>query len=365
MVIKTGTSLLTDDGQRLGVDASMIRKLRSQVLWLREQGKECVLVTSGAVGMGRTTLQKINAYVPQKAPDLARRQALAAIGHHRLMSVYSELFAEVGIPAAQVLITARDLRDRRSYLNIGNTLEELTALGALPIVNENDTVSTEELRYGDNDVLSAACASLFRAQLLVILTSVDGFHMRGERVRFLNRIGSEELAEARGPDGPGTGGMTTKLRAGTLAMMGGEALAILPGRHASPVRALLEGEDIGTLIASIRERSLSARKRWLLYARSGGSLTVDEGARRALLERGSSLLSAGILTTQGRFLAGDVVDLSDREGRVLGRGICNYSHRELQPALGLNGDEIKSRGLPFRTIEVVHRNNLILEEQSE
>ena len=364
MVIKTGTSLLTDDGQRLGVDAAMIRKLRDEVLWLREQGKECLLVTSGAVGMGRTALQTLGSYIPQSAPAIVRRQALAAIGHHRLMSVYSETFAEAGIPAAQVLITARELRDRRSYLNIGNTLEELTALGAIAIVNENDTVSTEELRYGDNDVLSAACASLFRAELLVILTSVDGFHMHGHRVPFLDHIGPEELAEAHGPEGPGTGGMTTKLRAGVLAMMGGEALAILPGRHVSPVRSLLEGADIGSLIAGSRHKSLSARKRWLLYARSAGSLVVDPGAKRALLERGSSLLAVGIKSTQGRFVAGDVVEIADGEGRILGRGICNYSYRDLQPAIGLNGEELRGRNLAIRTPEIVHRNNLILEEPS-
>lgn len=364
VVIKTGTSLLTDGGQRLGVDAGMIRKLRDEVLFLRGLGKECLLVTSGAVGMGRTALQKLGPYVAQSNPAVVRRQALAAVGHHRLMSVYSELFAEVGIPAAQVLITARELRDRRSYLNIGNTLEELTALGAIAIVNENDTVSTDELRYGDNDVLSAACASLFQAELLVILTSVDGFQMHGNRVPFLSRIGPEELAEARGPDGPGTGGMTTKLRAGMMTMLGGETLAILPGKHEAPVRALFEGEDLGTLIRSPQERKLSARKRWLLYARSAGTLVVDDGARRALVERGSSLLSAGIVSQQGRFLAGDVVELADRAGRTLGRGITNYSYRELQPNLGLNGEEIRSRGVPLRTPEVVHRNNLILEEQA-
>ncbi len=362
MVIKTGTSLLTDRSHRHGVNTEMIRKLRDAVLWLRDQKKECLLVTSGAVGMGRHALGTLRTLEATSEPALARRQALAAIGHHRLMSVYTDLFAEVGIAAAQVLMTARDLGDRRSYLNIGNTLEELTALGALPIVNENDTVSTDELRYGDNDVLSAACASLFRAELLVILTSVDGFLMGGRRVPFLSSIGPDVLAEARGPDGPGTGGMTTKLRAGVLAMMGGETLAILPGAHPAPLQALFGGEDIGTVISGGRERTLSARKRWLLYARSSGSLFVDEGARRALLERGSSLLPAGILRTSGRFLAGDVVEVADTGGFVLGRGITNYSYRELQPALGLNGEEIRQKALPFRAPEVVHRNNLILEK---
>lgn len=343
----------------------MIEKLRAEVQFLRSTGREVLLVTSGAVGVGRSALQKIAHYQPQTEPALVRRQALAALGHHRLMAVYSDLFAEVGIPAAQVLFTARELGDRRSHINIGNTMAELTAMGALPVVNENDTVSTDELRYGDNDVLSAACASLFHADLLVILTSVDGFAMDGKRVSFLSQITPQHRAQALGPEGPGTGGMQTKLRAGELCMQGGEILAILPGKHPHPVQALLGGEDIGTIISGNNSRRLSARKRWLLYARPLGILIVDSGARDALVKRGSSLLPAGVTKLGGRFVAGDVVEIQDAQGRILGRGISNYSYREVQSFTGKTGAEIRASGSAFRATEIIHRNNFILEAQED
>ena len=361
VVIKVGTSLLTDPAAPQSADRGMIEKLREEILFLRERGIETVLVSSGSVGMGREMLKEIISYTPLANPNLVRRQALAAVGQSRLISVYGEIFSEKKLPVAQLLITARDFHDRRSYLNIGNTLEELIALGVTPIVNENDTVSVDELRYGDNDVLSAAVASLFRAELLVILTSVSGFLMNGERVSFLPDIGEKEEEQAGGPEGPGSGGMITKLRAGRLCRLGGELLAILPGRAATPLRSLFRGEDIGTLIGGEHRRKLSARKRWLLYALPQGRITVDRGARTALLERGSSLLPAGALNTRGHFLAGDVIDIADEDGLVLGRGLSNYSYREVRPLMGRNAETLRAQGSILRAPEIIHRNNMILE----
>jgi glutamate 5-kinase len=277
------------------------------------------------------------------------------------MSVYREIFAEERIPVAQLLITARDFRDRRAYLNIGHAIHELVSLNSLSIINENDTVSTEELQFGDNDLLSAACASLFHADLLVILTRVDGFLVDGERVPFLQGVGPHDMSKAGGPTGPGSGGMITKLRAAQLCSFSGEIAAILPGTEPNPVRALFEGSDIGTVVCGKKKKRLGARKRWLLYSLSRGSVHVDDGARRALVERGSSLLPSGIASASGQFLEGDVIEIIDSSGTPLGRGIAGYSQKELMPMLGMKASQIKDEGLAVRSKEVIHRNNMILE----
>ena len=359
VVIKVGSSLLADPENPEGINLAMVRVLRDEIRVLRERGVDVVLVSSGAVSMGREIMRGMNR--PFDTDSLVRKQALSSIGQSRLMAVYAREFAEVGLPVAQLLLTARDFRHRRAYLNIGHTLEELRKLGVVPIVNENDAVSTQELRFGENDLLSAAVATLYRAELLAILTSVGGFLMDGERVPFLERVGPAELAEARGPEGPGSGGMQAKVRAAQLCLQSGEVMAILPGRHTAPVSALFGGEDIGTVFCTARTEKLSARKRWILYAIAEGALVVDGGARRALAERGSSLLPAGILSIRGNFLAGDVVEIMDEVGGVIGRGIVEYSFRELEPMLGRRSVDLKEEGLSPRGEVVLHRNNLILE----
>jgi glutamate 5-kinase len=360
VVIKVGTSLISHPESPDGVDQAMIQKLRDEVLFLKSRGIDAMLVSSGAVGTGRHLLRTYGRTL-QNEPTITRRQALSAIGQSRIVSRYAEAFAEARIPVAQLLITARDFRDRRAYLNIGHTIHELHEIGAVAVINENDTVSTDELQFGDNDLLSAIVASLFRAELLIILTSIEGFLMDGRRVAELDRIEERHRAQAGGPEGPGRGGMITKIRAGELCSMSGAALAILPGAHPSPVRAFLEHEDIGTFIRIPRKKPLSARKQWLLFARAEGGVAIDAGAQRALRERGSSLLPVGIRAVRGRFLAGEVIEIESTAGTVIGRGIVNYSYREVQSMIGLSAAEIVSQGLAPRAGEVIHRDNLILE----
>jgi len=350
VVIKVGTSLLTDAN---GIKEDMVRKIRAEIQFLRDQDVQVLLVTSGAVGTARAILRD-----RAVSADVSKKQALAAIGQGRLIAHYERVFAESGILTAQLLITARDLRDRRAYLNIGNTMEELIGMGALPIINENDTVSTDELKFGDNDLLSAACSSLFRAELLIILTNAPGFLKSGNRVSHLASVTPDDMIHAQGPAGPGSGGMRTKLRAGQLCQISGQMLAILPGDHATPVKALYSGEDIGTLIAGKNKRRISARKKWLLFARPDGELKIDDGAMRALMARGSSLLPAGIREVRGSFLAGDPVDLTTLDGTIIGRGITNYSQRDLIHHLSRSIEERKLQALK----EVIHRDNLILED---
>jgi glutamate 5-kinase len=345
VVLKVGTGLLTDEN---GIREEMLKKLAEETLFLRARGIEVILVTSGAVGMARSILRGHS-----MADNLARKQALAAIGQGRLIAQYARVFEPAGILTAQLLITARDLRDRRAYLNIGNTIEELLKMGVLPVINENDTVSTDELRFGDNDLLSAAVSSLAGADILIILTSAPGFLVDGQRVGFLYEVTAELMKHALGPAGPGSGGMRTKMRAGQLCLISGQMLAILPGEESSPVQALFGGADIGTLVAGESRRRISARKKWLLYARSEGEIVVDDGAAAALREKGSSLLPAGIRELRGTFLSGDPVDVVTGSGEVIGRGIANYSKRDLENRTAVR----RLHGPP----EVIHRDNLIVE----
>ncbi len=361
VVIKVGSSLLFDKEHPEGIHANLIASLRDDILYLRERGIEVMLVTSGAVQSGRHFIQKFGIR-PHQRPSLERRQALSALGQDILMAHYRREMSKAGIPVAQLLLTARDFRDRRAYLNIEHTLQELIKLNALAIVNENDTVATDELQFGENDLLSAACAALFHAQLLVILTSADGFMLNGSAVRELQRIEALHWQAARGPEGPGSGGMLTKLRAGELCMLCGISLAILPGQTPRPLYSLLEGAQIGTFISNPKRIPMSARKRWILFARTQGTVIVDSGACKALTEKGSSLLPAGVCSIRGKFLPNEAVEIEDRQGGKIGRGIIYYSYREILPMLQLSAEEIRKRNLAGREQVLIHRNNLVLEK---
>lgn len=363
VVIKVGSSLLTDSEQHGGINRPMIEKLRDEILFLRHRGVDVLLVSSGAVSVGREILHRFH-ISSGRENSIVRKQALSAVGQSRLMSIYREIMDQVDLPVAQLLITARDFRDRRAYLNIGHAIHELVSLRTLPIINENDTVSVKELQFGDNDILSASCASLFHADLLVILTNAPGFLVNDLRVPFLENLNEEHWNAAGGPRGPGSGGMITKIRAAHLGKMSGFATAILPGTDSSPVQSLFRGDDIGTIICgseqSLKQR-LGARKRWLLFSQTEGSITIDDGASSAIA-RGSSLLPAGISSVNGRFFAGDVIDIQNGSGKILGRGIVSYSYRELYSFLGMSGAEIRNTGRLNRGEEAIHRNNMILEK---
>jgi glutamate 5-kinase len=358
VVLKIGSALIAtanEAGEPVELNRSMMEKLRDEIRFLRSQNIEVILVSSGAVAMGRSVLRKIlTGYHPLSNPGISRKQALAAVGQASLISLYGEIFAEKGLAVSQILITARDFRDRNAYLNIGHTIQELLRLGVIPIINENDTVSTEELRFGDNDLLSAACAALLRADLLILLTSVDGFFMNGQRVPVLTQITDDILKAAQGPSGPGSGGMRTKIRSAQLGLQTGFRVAILPGHHPQPVQSLFHGENIGTIIGAIRPARMKARKMWLLFARTRGAVIIDDGAVAALRHRNSSLLGAGIKALRGPFAQSDVVEIMDASGASIGRGIVRAGFREIQASIE------KKRPLPY---EVIHRNDMIIETE--
>jgi glutamate 5-kinase len=346
LVVKLGTGVLTDATKR--PDLVQFAQLVAQVAAQRAAGREVVLVTSGAVGAGMGALG-----FERRPKRLDELQACAAVGQSRLMAMYETLFRHYGQGVAQVLLTHDDLADHERHLNARNTLLTLLRRGVVPVINENDAVSVTELKFGDNDRLSALVASLLPADLLVILTTADGlienFGRPGQRrLDVVPRIDAAIEAMAGGTtSATAVGGMTTKIAAAKIAVRSGLPLVIAPGRKFDALARILAGEDEGTLFVPDAAK-LSGRKRWLaFFQRPAGTLTVDDGARRALVEQGRSLLPPGVTRVEGDFRAGDVVSIRDPAGREIARGQACLDAAAL--ATGA-----KPKG------EVVHRNDLVL-----
>lgn len=349
VVVKLGTGVLTNS--RKQPDPEQLKQLTAQVAALRQSGREVLLVSSGAVGAGMGALG--HARRPTTLPDL---QACAAVGQSRLMATYDRLFAAYDLTVAQVLLTHDDLQHHDRHLNARNTL--LTLLQhphprVVPIINENDAVSTTELKFGDNDKLSALVACLLPADLLVILTTVDGlienFGKANPRtVPLVEDIDATVESLAGGTDSPtAVGGMATKIQAAKIASRSGIPLVIASGHKKHVLERILDGATEGTLFAP-QDRKLRGRKRWIaFFHHPKGTLVVDDGARRALREKGRSLLQPGIARVQGEFEAGDVVRICDLEGTEFARGIA-----------GFDSTTLGRRDTP--RAEAVHRDNLVI-----
>ena len=351
-VLKVGSSLLTGDG---GLDPTHATGLAAFISDARCHGREVVLVSSGAVAAGRGR-------IGNAGNGIVQRQALAALGQASLMGFWQ---AFVEMPVAQVLLTHDDLRNRRRYLNARMALLELLRLGALPIVNENDTVAVDELKLGDNDNLAAAVASLVDADLLLIATDIGGLyddhpqHNSDARpIQHVDAVTPALLGIAGDAGVLGTGGMRTKLEAASKAATAGIATALFCGRDAGVVAALGKGVLIGTLLAAAGTR-ISARKQWLRHAPSSGVMQVDAGARAALV-RGASLLPGGVRNVAGEFRRGDVVDVHADDGELLARGLAQYNAGESARIAGRHSREIENL-LGFRYDEaMIHRDDLVL-----
>lgn len=354
VVVKVGTSTLT--GGKETLDIAYITELVCQICQVADEGNRIVLVTSGAIRSGMASLQL-------KPPlSLAEKQAAAAIGQTLLMHTYRELFAQHGFNVGQVLLTRSDVEDRERFLNAKQTFAQLFRWGAVPIVNENDTVATEEIRFGDNDLLAALTALVVDADLVILLSDVDGLVLRGGERRILNEVKelTDEIWRSAGKAGRlGTGGMVSKLQAAEVTMECGIPLVVANGRAPNIVVRVVHGEKIGTRF--IPRRTLPARKRWLAFApRVHGQIIVNEGAKRSILERGTSLLPAGIVGVIGDFVAGDVVALTDEAGKLFAKGLTNYTAEQTRKIAGLQTDQIaKALGMDGKP-EVVHRDNLVI-----
>ena len=349
-VIKVGTSLLRGSADR--PTAAVIADLAASLSRQRRQGETIALVTSGAVGLGCEALG-----LGQRPSEVVALQAAAAVGQGRLMALYQDAFAVRGLAVAQVLLTRGDLASRRRYQNACRTLEQLLTWGVVPVVNENDTLATDELRFGDNDTLSALVAVAIGADELVLLTDVDSLYSGDPRsdaeARPIEEVTS--LAEldnlqsvASGGGQWGTGGMTTKLTAARIATSSGIRVRLADGRDPAVLDALLAGERVGTLFQP-SPTPLPDRKGWLAHALlPKGSLQLDAGAERALTQQGASLLAVGVQAVVGDFERREAVRLLASDGRELGRGLASLSSAELRELMGSSG------------VEVVHRDQLVL-----
>ena len=360
-VIKIGSSLLTNDGRGLALDA--IDSWVDQMVELRRQGREVLLVSSGAVAEGMTRLGW-----SQRPHALHNLQAAAAVGQMGLVQAYESRFQRYGLHTAQVLLTHDDLANRQRYLNARSTLRTLLSLGVIPVVNENDTVTTEEIRFGDNDTLAALVANLVEADLLIFLTDQAGMFDSDPRSNpEASRIAEAEAGDlslesmASGSGGAlGRGGMLTKVRAAARAAKSGAMTLIAPGREADILQRIASDEAVGTRLypACI---PLAARKQWLAgQLQSRGAITLDEGAVRVLRESGRSLLPVGVTAVTGTFERGDLVVCRAPDGQEVARGLVNYSSAESGRIIGQPSQRIEEILGYVDEPELIHRDNLVL-----
>ncbi len=360
-VIKFGSAILTNDGAGLSIAA--IRGWVEQIVQLRQQGVEVVLVSSGAVAEGMKRLGMV-----RRPHAIHEQQAAAAVGQMGLVQAYESCFSHHGVHTAQILLTHDDLSNRRRYLNARSSIRTLLQMGVVPVVNENDTVAIDEIRLGDNDTLAALVANLIEADLLVILTDQQGMYdadpRHHEDARLLEEVevSDPRLERMAGAGGGllGRGGMATKLSAARLAARSATATVIAPGRREEVLLQIFSGEGVGTLFLP-GSRHLDARKRWLLgQLQRRGVLVIDDGAVEVLRQAGRSLLAVGVTMVEGGFQRGDLVSLQSRAGVEVGRGLVNYSSEELDKIKGVVSSQIEPCLGYIDEEEVVHRDNLVL-----
>ena len=361
-IVKVGSKSLTGDDGRL--DRTQVANLARQLLTLVDMGKRVVLVSSGAVASG---IGKLG--LPSRPTDLATLQAVAAIGQTHLMQVYEQTFAEHGRHAAQILLTASELDDRVAYLNVRNTLRRLLEMGAIPIINENDTVAVDELKttFGDNDRLAGMVAGIMEASLLVILSDVQGLYDRDPRdpqsrvVPSVDRIDEriEDMVRDR-KTGISKGGMASKLATAKFVTTSGQCVVIAWGREPEILVRLANGEMVGTLFLP-QSKTLTPRKRWIGFsAQPAGQLQVDDGAAKAMCAEGRSLLAIGIKGVEGEFGKGDIVSIVNPHSVEIARGLINYNSKQVAQIRGCRSDRIEQilGQCPYE--EVIHRDNLAI-----
>lgn len=359
-VIKIGSALLTNDGR--GLDFTAIAAWVEQMAGLKASGRELVLVSSGAVAEGMCRLGW-----KTRPNALHELQAAAAVGQMGLVQAYESRFLTHGMHTAQVLLTHEDLADRRRYLNARSTLRTLLKLNVIPVVNENDTVATEEIKFGDNDTLAALVANLVEADLLVILTDQQGVFdcdpRQNPAAKLLHEVAADdpELERVAGGGGLlGRGGMITKVRAARRAARSGASTIIVSGREPDILRRVSEGERVGTLLTP-QQGPIAARKQWLAsHMVARGGLRLDEGAVNVLRQSGRSLLPVGVTAVEGEFNRGELVICKSPEGIEVARGLVNYSAEEAQRIIGHPSDRIESILGYVDELELIHRDNLVV-----
>lgn len=354
LVIKVGTHVLADPGGR--INYQRVNHLCRQVAKLVQGGREVTVVSSGAIGAGVGVLG-----LKGRPRGLYMQQAAAAVGQSKLMQHYERALARYDLHAAQIMVTRSDFEDRRRYLNIRHTIETLGKLQAIPIINENDTVAVDEIRFGDNDLIAAMVANLVKADILIILTVVDGLYREGQLVDLVEKIDGDvgKWIQA-GRTALGSGGMRSKLQAVRLVTEAGMHAMIANGLEKDILLRIVAGQKVGTVFAAV-SRTLSARHRWIgLTVRPAGQVVVDAGAAGAIVGGKRSLLPSGVVSIVGEFDRGQVVAVIDTQGKELARGISSYSAAELQKIKGLKSARIAAV-LGYKLAdEVIHRNNMVV-----
>jgi glutamate 5-kinase len=361
--VKKASSIIIKVGTRLLTDNSMIAVLISQIAKLREKKYNVLLVSSGAVGLGMKTLG-----MTARPKKLSEIQALAAVGQSKLMSLYEAECRKFGFHAAQLLLTAADIQDRERHLNVLNCIYSLWNENILPIINENDSVSVDELKFGDNDRLAALIATMTRSELTVLLTMVDGLHSLkngklDKRISVVSNLSDDIKKMATGTDDSAfsTGGMSSKLNAAETVIKSGEYLWIADGKDPEILIKIINAEDVGTLFLPVSEKQMDSKKRWLsFFSKSSGMIIVDDGAAKALSKKGGSLLPSGITGTDGSFNRGDTVTICNKDGTAIAKGLSNYSDKEIGKIFGRKSADISSILGHAGDEEIVHRNNLVL-----
>ncbi|WP_312516574.1 glutamate 5-kinase [Anaerospora sp.] len=361
IVVKVGTSTLSHSTGKLNFQR--IERLVRELADLANQGKEIILVTSGAVSAGMDRLG-----LKEKPKTIPEKQAAAAVGQGILLHTYEKIFGEYGQIVAQVLLTREDSVNRKRYANSRNTLLTLLSMGVIPIINENDAVAVDELKIGDNDTLSAMVASIVDADLLIILSDVEGVFTANPQsdptAALIPEIGdiTPEIEDLAGGPGSmrGTGGMYTKIQAAKIAVNSGVVMVIASGFRDGVVREVLSGSNVGTLFLS-KESRLHIRKRWLAFgARIRGSVIVDKGCEQAIITTGSSLLPAGITTVDGDFEQGSTIRVLTAEGREIARGVVNYGADDVRKIAGIQTQDIIDKLGSKLYDEIIHRDNMVV-----
>lgn len=361
IVVKIGSSTITSESGNL--DLKKLESLIEDISKLKNKGFDIILVSSGAIAAGveRLALSKR----PTLIPEL---QAAASVGQGLLIEQYSNLFKKYGLNVGQVLLTQSDTTHRQQYLNARNTIDKLIEFGVIPIINENDTTAIDEIRFGDNDTLAALVASLTNADLLIILTDIEGLFTDDPRInkeaKLISRVDeiTEEIETLAGGIGSNlaVGGMVTKIEAAKVATFSGIGMIIANGRRKNVLEEIISSKPVGTFFAPAK-KEIVGRKRWIAFGRiSKGKIIVDDGAKNALCLKGKSLLPAGVIQGEGDFIAGDAVDIVDTNGCVFARGLTNYSASELGQIKGLKTSEISSVLSDDFEQEVIHRDCLVI-----
>jgi glutamate 5-kinase len=365
VLIKIGSAVLTGEN---GLDLQIIEQLVDEIAELTSKGYQAVIVTSGAIASGKHRMG-----ITGKLKSIPQKQAAAAIGQGRLMRVYSNAFGKHGLYVAQILLTMSDIADRKRFLNIRNTLSTLMDWGVITIINENDTVAVDEIKFGDNDNLAAMIASIIDAHLLINLTSAEGLydsnpaHSKKAKLIPLVKEITEEIEEAAEEEGTaaGTGGMKSKVMAAKKVTALGIPYIIAPGKEKGILQAVISGKEKGTLFLPM-SKHLTSKKYWIAFTlKSRGKLFLDDGAKKAIMEEGKSLLPSGVIKVEGHFDIGDPVTCVDMEGKSIAKGLSNYGSTEIIKIKGLKTNQIE-QVLGYKDYdEIIHRDNMALMKEEE